>query len=73
HGSAPDIEGKGISNPIATIRSTALMLEFMGYQEAAAKIYEAVDANLVEGKVKTPDLGGNSTTQQVIDDIVGRF
>ncbi|PYD23837.1 hypothetical protein DND67_30445, partial [Pseudomonas syringae pv. pisi] len=49
------------------------MLEFMGYQEAAAKIYEAVDANLVEGKVKTPDLGGNSTTQQVIDDIVGRF
>lgn len=73
HGSAPDIEGKGISNPIATIRSTALMLEFMGYQEAAAKIYEAVDANLVEDKVKTPDLGGSSTTQQVIDDIVGRF
>lgn len=73
HGSAPDIEGKGISNPIATIRSTALMLEFMGYQEAAAKIYDAVDANLAEDKIKTPDLGGSSSTQQVIDDIIRRF
>lgn len=73
HGSAPDIEGKGISNPIATIRSTALMLEFMGETDAAAKIYEAVDANLSENLVKTPDLGGNSTTQQVIDDIIKRF
>ncbi|ODV79877.1 homoisocitrate dehydrogenase [Suhomyces tanzawaensis NRRL Y-17324] len=73
HGSAPDIEGKGISNPIATIRSTALMLEFMGYTEPAAKIYEAVDANLSEDKIKTPDLGGSSSTQEVIDDIIARF
>lgn len=73
HGSAPDIEGKGISNPVATIRSTALMLEFMGYPEAAATIYQAVDANLAEDKIKTPDLGGNSTTQEVIDDIIRRF
>ncbi|EGW34482.1 uncharacterized protein SPAPADRAFT_59913 [Spathaspora passalidarum NRRL Y-27907] len=73
HGSAPDIEGKGISNPIATIRSTALMLEFMGYPEPAAKIYEAVDANLSEDQIKTPDLGGSSTTQEVIDDIIRRF
>ncbi|KAK6458907.1 homoisocitrate dehydrogenase [Scheffersomyces xylosifermentans] len=73
HGSAPDIEGKGISNPIATIRSTALMLEFMGHPQAAAKIYEAVDANLSEDKIKTPDLGGNSSTQEVIDDIIRRF
>lgn len=73
HGSAPDIEGKGISNPIATIRSTALMLEFMGHTEAAAKIYEAVDANLAEDSIKTPDLGGSSTTQEVVDDIIRRF
>lgn len=73
HGSAPDIESKGISNPIATIRSTALMLEFMGYQDAATTIYEAVDANLAEDKIKTPDLGGSSTTQQVIDDIIKRM
>ncbi|KAI5963919.1 LYS12 [Candida theae] len=73
HGSAPDIEGKGISNPIATIRSTALMLEFMGYPEAAAKIYEAVDANLAEDSIKTPDLGGNSSTNEVVEDIIKRF
>ncbi|KAG7661816.1 LYS12 [[Candida] subhashii] len=73
HGSAPDIEGRGIANPIATIRSTALMLEFMGYPEPAAKIYEAVDANLAEDKIKTPDLGGSSSTQEVIDDIIRRF
>lgn len=73
HGSAPDIEGKGISNPIATIRSTALMLEFMGFSEPAADIYAAVDANLAEDQIKTPDLGGNSTTQQVVDDIVKRL
>lgn len=73
HGSAPDIEGKGISNPIATIRSTALMLEFMGYSEPAAKIYEAVDANLSEDLVKTPDLGGSSSTQEVVEDIIRRF
>ncbi|TID19814.1 hypothetical protein CANINC_003697 [Pichia inconspicua] len=73
HGSAPDIEGKGIANPIATIRSTALMLEFMGYPEPAAKIYSAVDANLSEDKIKTPDLGGNSSTQEVVSDIIKRL
>lgn len=73
HGSAPDIEGKGISNPIATIRSTALMLEFQGGEKAAAKIYAAVDANLEEGKLLTPDMGGNATTEQVIEDIIKRL
>lgn len=73
HGSAPDIEGKGISNPIATIRSTALMLEFQGEEKAAAKIYAAVDANLEEGKLLTPDMGGNATTEQVTEDIVKRL
>lgn len=73
HGSAPDIKGKGISNPIATIRSTALMLEFQGEEKAAAKIYAAVDANLEEGKLLTPDMGGNATTGQVIKDIIKRL
>lgn len=73
HGSAPDIEGKGIANPIATIRSTALMLEFMGYTDPAVKINAAVDANLMADTIKTPDLGGNSSTQEVIDDIIKRF
>lgn len=73
HGSAPDIEGQNISNPIATIRSTALMLEFMGYTEAAMRINKAVDANLAEGKIVTPDLGGKSSTTDVIADVINRF
>lgn len=73
HGSAPDIEGRNIANPIATIRSTALMLEFMGYPEAAAEIYAAVNANLLANKVITPDLGGRSGTTDVTADIIARL
>ncbi|KAL1975501.1 hypothetical protein VTN31DRAFT_3893 [Thermomyces dupontii] len=73
HGSAPDIEGKGIANPIATLRSVALMLEFLGEESAAAKIYAAVDASLDEGKVLSPDLGGKATTQEVLEDVLKRL
>ncbi|KAI9376697.1 hypothetical protein BJX61DRAFT_154784 [Aspergillus egyptiacus] len=73
HGSAPDIEGKGIANPIATLRSTALMLEFLGEAKAAASIYSAVDANLDEGKYLSPDMGGKATTQEVLDDVLKRL
>lgn len=73
HGSAPDIEGQGIANPIATIRSTALMLEFQGEEEAAARIYEAVDANLEEGRLLTPDMGGKATTEEIIEDVCRRL
>ncbi|KAI0474860.1 Isocitrate/isopropylmalate dehydrogenase [Xylaria cf. heliscus] len=73
HGSAPDIEGQGIANPIATLRSTALMLEFLGEEQAAGKIYTAVDANLEEGKLLSPDLGGKATTEEVVSDILKRL
>lgn len=73
HGSAPDIEGKGIANPVATARSTGLLLEFLGLKEEAQRVYKAVDAGLREGKALTPDLGGKSTTQEVIDDILKRL
>ena len=73
HGSAPDIQGKNIANPIATLRSTALMLEFLNEEAAAAKIYAAVDANLEEGKLLSPDLGGTATTTQVVEDILRRL
>ncbi|KAJ5582683.1 hypothetical protein N7535_001303 [Penicillium sp. DV-2018c] len=73
HGSAPDIEGQGISNPIATIRSVALMLEFLGEEKAAAKIYAAVDGNLDAAQFLTPDMGGKATTQQVLDDVLKRL
>ena len=73
HGSAPDIMGKGIANPIATIRSVALMLEFMGQEAAAAKIYEAVEGNLDEGRLLTPDMGGSAGTEEVVEDILRRL
>jgi homoisocitrate dehydrogenase len=73
HGSAPDIEGKGLANPIATIRSVAVMLEFMGEMQAAAVVHRAVDANLTQGSVATPDLGGKNSTEDVVRDVLGRM
>ncbi|TIA89119.1 hypothetical protein E3P99_02219 [Wallemia hederae] len=70
HGSAPDIAGKNIANPIASIRSAALMIEHMGYSDAAAAIYKAVDDVLKQGQTLTPDLGGKSTTTEVQDAVL---
>lgn len=73
HGSAPDIMGQNIANPIATLRSVALMLEFLNEEKAAATIYAAVDGNLEEGKLLSPDLGGTAKTTEVVDDILRRL
>nr|POE87006.1 homoisocitrate dehydrogenase, mitochondrial [Quercus suber] len=73
HGSAPDIAGQDIANPIATIRSTALMLEFLGQEEAAAQIYKAVDGNLAAGEFLSPDMGGKAKTSEVVEDILRRL
>ncbi|TGZ85205.1 isocitrate dehydrogenase LysB [Ascodesmis nigricans] len=73
HGSAPDIEGKGIANPIATMRSVAVMLEFLGEPEAAVKVHEAVEGNLRDGKIATPDLGGKNSTEEVVADVLRRL
>lgn len=73
HGSAPDIQGKGIANPIATLRSVALMLEFLEQEEAAAKIYAAVDGNLAEGRLLSPDMGGKAKTDEVVEDVIKRL
>ncbi|KAJ2493088.1 homoisocitrate dehydrogenase [Coemansia sp. RSA 2050] len=67
HGSAPDIAGKNIANPIAAIRSAAMLLERTGYASAALAIYRAVDKVLEAGLVRTPDLGGRSTTSDVTE------
>ncbi|KAI9845186.1 MAG: homoisocitrate dehydrogenase [Thelocarpon superellum] len=73
HGSAPDIQGQGVANPIATIRSAALMLEFLGLEDAAGQVYAAVDANLERGKLLTPDMGGSATTEEVVQDVLRRL
>ncbi|KAJ1739162.1 homoisocitrate dehydrogenase [Coemansia sp. RSA 1821] len=67
HGSAPDIAGKNIANPVAAIRSAAMLLERTGYDAAALAIYRAVDRVLADGTIRTPDLGGSSTTTEVAD------
>ncbi|WVQ83125.1 hypothetical protein IAT38_005263 [Cryptococcus sp. DSM 104549] len=70
HGSAPDIEGKNIANPIASIRSASLLLSTLGYIEAAARINAAVDSVLIKGTYLTPDLGGKSTTTEVTEAVL---
>ncbi len=65
HGSAPDIAGKGLANPIAMILSGAMMLRHLGEPAAAERVEGAVDAVLGEGLIRTPDLGGTSSTQEV--------
>jgi tartrate dehydrogenase/decarboxylase/D-malate dehydrogenase len=69
HGSAPDIHGKGIANPIGTVWAGALMLEFLGEAEPARQIMAAIEAVTREGRALTPDLGGDATTWQVGDAI----
>jgi tartrate dehydrogenase/decarboxylase/D-malate dehydrogenase len=73
HGSAPDIVGKGIANPIATMRSAAMMLDFLGEEGAAKALEQAIFENLSAGKVRTPDIGGSATSTQVTDDVIARI
>jgi tartrate dehydrogenase/decarboxylase/D-malate dehydrogenase len=73
HGSAPDIAGKGIVNPMAAILSAAMMLDHLGVPDGARAIESAVAAVLAEGRVKTPDLGGDSRTDQVTDAILNHI
>ncbi len=64
HGSAPDIAGRGIANPLATFGAAALLLDYLGEQEAARKVRHAIDDLLRHGP-HTPDLGGQATTRDV--------
>lgn len=62
HGSAPDIAGRGIANPIGAIWAAALMLEHLGETTAATEMVAAIERVLADGRVRTPDLGGTATT-----------
>ncbi len=65
HGSAPDIAGRGVANPIAQIWSGAMMLDHLGHPEAARAIVDAIAALLADDGPKTADLGGSATTREV--------
>jgi tartrate dehydrogenase/decarboxylase/D-malate dehydrogenase len=72
HGSAPDIAGKGIVNPLATILSAAMMLDHLGATEAAGRVGRAVAEALAEG-ARTPDLGGTRSTVEVTDAVLHKI
>ncbi len=72
HGSAPDIAGKGIANPIAMLLAGAMMLHDLGEVDAAVTLERAIQAALVDG-IKTGDLGGSYHTQEMIKAIIARF
>jgi tartrate dehydrogenase/decarboxylase/D-malate dehydrogenase len=70
HGSAPDIAGKGVANPMAAILSAAMMLDYLGNTDGGAMIQAAVRAVLAEGKSTTRDLGGSASTRQCADGVI---
>jgi isocitrate dehydrogenase (NAD+) len=73
HGSAPDIAGKGFANPVACIRSAAMMLDHIGHREAGAAIERAVVRTLERGAGLTRDLGGTGTTRTLTDRIIANL
>jgi tartrate dehydrogenase/decarboxylase/D-malate dehydrogenase len=70
HGSAPDIAGQGIANPIGAIWAGALMLDHLGRPDLHDRVVGAIGRVVSDGKTRTPDLGGRSTTREVADAIV---
>ena len=70
HGSAFDITGKGIANPVATFWSASMMLEHIGETDAAAKLMLAIETVTANPDLHTPDLGGKATTDQVTDAVI---
>ncbi len=73
HGSAPDIAGKGIANPLALMLSAAMMLDHTNQQDKAKRLRDAIDGVLLKDKVRTGDLGGKANTKQFTQAIVARL
>ncbi|MCV7220858.1 tartrate dehydrogenase [Mycolicibacterium elephantis] len=72
HGSAPDIAGQGIANPVGAVWSAALMLEQLGHPDAAADVLAAMESTLASPETRTADLGGSASTAEVTDALVTR-
>jgi tartrate dehydrogenase/decarboxylase/D-malate dehydrogenase len=73
HGSAPDIAGKGIANPIGAVWAGAQMLDHLGHRNLHDKVIGAIERVVASGKNRTPDLGGNATTKHLADAIVSEI
>jgi 3-isopropylmalate dehydrogenase len=72
HGTAPDIAGQGVANPVATILSAAMLLDFLDRSETAARVRQATESVLEDGR-RTPDLGGSATTEEMAEAIRNRL
>jgi tartrate dehydrogenase/decarboxylase/D-malate dehydrogenase len=70
HGSAPDIAGQGIANPVGAVWTAALMLDHLGHAEAAADVVKAMESTLAKPETRTRDLGGSASTEQVTEALV---
>jgi tartrate dehydrogenase/decarboxylase/D-malate dehydrogenase len=70
HGSAPDIAGKGIANPVGTFWAAAMMLDHFKLYDESRRLMDAVTDVLAAGAVRTPDIGGKSTTTEVTDAVI---
>jgi tartrate dehydrogenase/decarboxylase/D-malate dehydrogenase len=70
HGSAPDIAGRGVANPLATVWAGSMMLDHLGEREAGALVMRAMERVVAEGRTLTPDFGGTATTDQVADAVI---
>jgi len=73
HGSAPDIAGKGIANPIATLWSVVMMLEFFNQNDASEALMGAIEAVTAQGRALTPDLGGKAGTKEFTDAVLEKI
>lgn len=71
HGSAFDITGKGIANPIGTFWTACMMLDHLGEKGASARLMRAIERVTADPSLHTPDLGGSATTRQVTDAVIG--
>ena len=70
HGSAFDIMGKGIANPVGTFWSASMMLDHLGETAAAARLMRAIERVTADQDLHTPDLGGTATTRKVTDAVI---
>jgi len=73
HGSAPDLAGRGVANPLALLLASAMMLDHVERQDLARRMRKAIDLTLNEDKVRTRDLGGTASTEQFTQSIIERL
>jgi len=72
HGSAPDIAGRGVANPVAAILSASMMLDYLGYSRESERLYSSICDTLASGAL-TSDLGGDATTKELVREIIERL